>query len=249
MAEKILIVDDDLETLRLVGVMIQRNGYQIIAANSGAQAISMAKTEIPDLILLDIMMPEMDGYEVARQLRKFPDTTNIPILMFTAKTQVEDKITGYESGADDYLTKPAHPAELVAHIKALLSRMEKNRTSTGPLVEKGYVTAVMSAKGGVGASTIAINLAITLSQRLKGEAIAAEFRPGNGVWGLELGYPNPTGLHNLLQMKAPEITRELVDGELVIERVWYPPSAGFFPAARQRADQFDPPVRNDPQLI
>jgi CheY-like chemotaxis protein len=94
MPEKILIVDDDLETLRLVGMMLQRQGYTIVAANSGAQALSMAITEQPDLILLDVMMPEMDGYEVARQLRADPGLTQIPILMFTAKSQVEDKVTG-----------------------------------------------------------------------------------------------------------------------------------------------------------
>src|SRR5512141_3237377 len=102
MAEKVLIVDDDVQTLRLVGLMLERQGYRILAANTGAQAIHMAHTDKPDVIVLDVMMPDFDGYEVSRRLRKDPDTTNIPILMFTARTQVEDKVTGYESGADDY---------------------------------------------------------------------------------------------------------------------------------------------------
>ncbi len=217
MAEKILIVDDDLETLRLIGIMLQNQGYQIAAANTGAQAISMAKTETPDLILLDIMMPEMDGYEVARQLRGDPGTMQIPILMFTAKTQVEDKITGYESGADDYLTKPTHPKELTAHIKALLSRAVKNRAAAAPAaVDRGYVIGVMSAKGGVGVSTMALNLAVSLSQKLKSDIIAAEFRPGNGIWGLELGYSNPSGLHGLLQLRPSDVTRNLVEDAMLI---------------------------------
>jgi pilus assembly protein CpaE len=214
MPEKILIVDDDLETLRLVGIMLQRQGYIILAATSGPQALGLAKTEQPDLILLDIMMPEMDGFEVARQLRADGELGQIPILMFTAKTQVEDKVAGYESGADDYLTKPAHPAELNAHVKALLSRTGKAR-SAPPAPEKGYMIAVMGVRGGVGVSTVALNLAITLVQKYKLTVNAAEFRPGNGSWGLELGYVNPDGIRNLLQYKPAEINLEAVEQEII----------------------------------
>ncbi len=80
MAEKILIVDDDVQTLRLVGLMLERQGYKILAASNGTQAISMARTERPDLILLDVMMPDVDGFSVARTLRKEPETADIPIL-------------------------------------------------------------------------------------------------------------------------------------------------------------------------
>src|SRR5512138_3008514 len=122
MAEKILIVDDDVDTLRLVGLMLQRQGYVIVAATSGEQGLERAFEERPDVILLDVMMPEMDGYEVTRRLRKNPVTSTTPILLFTAKTQLDDKVTGFEAGADDYLTKPTHPAELQTHIRALLTR-------------------------------------------------------------------------------------------------------------------------------
>ena len=122
MPEKILIVDDDVDTLRLVGIMLQRQGYQIIAATNGQQGLSKALEERPDLILLDVMMPDMDGYEVTRQLRQAPPTAQTPILMFTAKSQLDDKVAGFEVGVDDYLTKPTHPAELQAHVKALLAR-------------------------------------------------------------------------------------------------------------------------------
>ena len=108
MAEKILIIDDDLDTLRLVGLMLQRQGYQIVAASNGTLGLGAA-SEKPDLILLDIMMPDMDGYEVARQLRDNPDTKHTPILMFTAKTQLDDKVAGFEVGADDY-SDEAHPS-------------------------------------------------------------------------------------------------------------------------------------------
>src|SRR4030066_822732 len=122
MGEKILIVDDDLDTLRLVGLMLQHQGYRIVGASSGIQAIALSQGDKPDMVLLDIMMPDMDGYEVARKLRSDPATSSIPIIMFTAKTQVDDKVEGFEAGADDYLTKPTQPRELFARDKAVIAR-------------------------------------------------------------------------------------------------------------------------------
>ena len=213
MAEKILVVDDDVETLRLVGLMLQRQGYQIIAANNGAQALSSAKAELPDVILLDLMMPDMDGFEVTRLLRADPSTANTPILMFSAKGQVDDKVTGYEAGIDDYLTKPTHPAELIAHVKSLVLRGSKARASN-QIIERGQVVAVMSAKGGTGSSTLAINAGINLVRRAKVHVIGVELRPGQGCWGLELGFNKPEGLNRLLEMKTNEITAEKVKSEL-----------------------------------
>src|SRR5512143_2298055 len=141
MAEKILIVDDDLETLRLVGLMLQRQGYEISAASNGEQGLDKAWEEKPDLILLDIMMPGMDGYEVTRKLRGNPSTLSTPILMFTAKTQLDDKVVGFDVGADDYLTKPTHPSELQAHVKALLARSVQKDSDivTASHEHNGYV--------------------------------------------------------------------------------------------------------------
>src|SRR5512136_639270 len=159
MVEKILIIDDDLDTLKLVGLMLQKQGYLIVAANNGPQGLTQAEAENPDLILLDVMMPEMDGYEVTKRLRGNPLTTNTPILMFTAKTQLDDKVTGFESGADDYLTKPTHPTELHAHVKSLLARSKKNTGSTKELAEKNAFTiGIVSPRGGLGISTISANL-------------------------------------------------------------------------------------------
>lgn len=213
MAEKILIVDDDVQTLRLVGLMLERQGYKILAASNGTQAITMARSEHPDLILLDVMMPDVDGYSVARTLRKEPETTDIPILMFTAKAQVEDKIAGYESGADDYLTKPIHPAELTAHMRAILSR-SKSRTSSGAL-ERGYTIGVIAAKGGLGVSSLALNLGINYYQTTKQDVIAAELRPGQGSWSNELGMPTQEGLNNLLRLAANDINTATIENELV----------------------------------
>jgi CheY-like chemotaxis protein/MinD-like ATPase involved in chromosome partitioning or flagellar assembly len=212
MAQKILIVDDDLETLRLVGLMLQRQGYEIVAANNGTQAMGMARTEKPSLIVLDIMMPDIDGYEVTKQLRADPDTSNIPIILFTAKSQVDDKVEGYEAGADDYLTKPVHPAELVAKIKGLLSR---GRTKEQEPAAHGYSVGILAVKGGVCSSTIALNLALSYHNLTKEKVIAAEMRPSQGTWAMELGFGNPENLNNLLRMKPTEISVQKVENELL----------------------------------
>jgi len=219
MAEKILLVDDDLDTLRLVGLMLQRQGYQIRAASDGPQALAMVESEIPDLVLLDIMMPDMDGYEVARRLRANPRATDVPIIMFTAKAQIDDKVMGFEAGADDYLTKPIQPRELIAHMKAVLSRVQKRQASTSTAtetpLERGYMIGVISVKGGLGVSTVALNLGIALHQELKKDVIIADFRPGQGTIGLELGYLRSDGINRLVQRKPTEITARDIENEII----------------------------------
>lgn len=207
MSEKILIVDDDLETLRLICVMLQRQGYEISAANTGELALTMARKEKPDLIVLDIMMPVVDGYRVARDIRDDSATKHIPILMFTAKSQVDDKVAGYEAGADDFLTKPVHPAELIAHVKALLEKAVKPApVETGQ--KSGFIIGVAGCKGGLGVSTLALNLAIAYSSLSKKETIAIELKPGMGSWGTELDIAESHGLEKILALPIEEITPE-----------------------------------------
>ncbi len=215
MSIRILIVDDDYETLRLVGIMLQNQGYEIIAANNGAQALELAIKEQPDLIILDIMMPKMDGYEVARRLRAEPLTEQIPIMLFTAKTQVDDKIAGYNAGADDYMTKPVHPAELIAHIKALLARVTPRTTEPEIPTEKGLLIGVLGSKGGLGTSTLTLNLAISLAQKSSMDIVAVELRPGNGSWALELDLKKPNGLHNSLSTKPEMLTKDYLEKQLL----------------------------------
>ncbi|MCI0549538.1 MAG: response regulator [Anaerolineae bacterium] len=218
MGEKILIIDDDLDTLRLVGLMLQRQGYQISAATNGQQGLDKAFEEDPDLILLDVMMPDMDGYEVTRRLRQNPSTIETPILMFTAKTQLDDKVIGFEVGANDYLTKPTHPTELQARVKSLLARMsEKRGGAVSAKNEKhGYVIGVLGARGGLGTTTLAVNLAAGLHTRTKSEVIVAEMLPGQGALALDMGMTSSQGLVDLLSLsKLSEITRDKVRGTLV----------------------------------
>jgi len=217
MSEKILIVDDDLDTLRLVGLLLQRQGYQISAATNGQQGLEKAFEEDPDLILLDVMMPDMDGYEVTRRLRQNPATVNIPILMFTAKTQLDDKVTGFEVGVNDYLTKPTHPSELQARVKTLLARVSDNKSVKSPAAgdSQGYVIGVLAPRGGLGVTTLAVNLAAGLLNRTKSEVIVAEMAPGQGTMALEMGVTAAKGLVDLLSMnKTSEITSAKVSEAL-----------------------------------
>lgn len=217
--EKILIIDDDLDTLKLVGLLLQRNGYQIAAAKSGPQGIQKARQVHPDLILLDVMMPGMDGYETARHLRADPETASIPIIMFTAKSQLDDKLAGFESGADDYVTKPVHPAELLARVRRVLSRTTaqlsvERPAATGGL--RGFAAGVLGAKGGVGVTTVALNLGIALRQESKNSVTIAEMRPAHGTLGVELGLESNNGLGNLLNLPINQITETRVGNELLV---------------------------------
>jgi len=212
MAEKILVIDDDPETLKFLTLILSRMGYQVLTAKDGIQALDMAHSENPGLIVLDVMLPGLDGYEVARSLRRHPETALTPILMFTVKSLVEDKLAGYEAGVDIYLTKPVHPVELQANIKALLAQ-KKARTDV--LAKQGYVVGVLAPKGGLGVSTVALNLAIIYHQNHHAKVIAAEMRPGQGSWAQELNFANPVGLANLLRMNPTEITPSIVEEQLV----------------------------------
>ncbi len=210
MAERILIVDDDIDSLKLIGLMLQRQGYEIAAANSGNQALNKVIGEPPDLIILDVMMPDMDGYEVCRRLRSDAKTQDIPIIMFTAKTLVDDKVAGFEAGADDYLTKPTHPAELASRVKAVLAR---SAAKQGVASDQGVLLAVLGTRGGVGTTTLAANIATVLAH--KEATILADLRPGQGSLGASLGFTRVTGLANLLTRPPGEINGRVVGGELV----------------------------------
>jgi DNA-binding response OmpR family regulator len=234
MPEKILIVDDDLDTLRLVGLMLQKQGYQIVAASSGPQGLELALSELPGLILLDVMMPGMDGYEVARRLRGNEKTVNIPILVFTAKSQLDDKVTGFEAGADDYLTKPTHPTELQAHVKALLARSSKNKVNppTGPVEEPAYMIGVLAARGGFGVTSMAANLAAALHKKTNLGVVLTEFRAGHGTLHYELNISKTNGLIELLNMQPTEITRGIVTQKLIR----HPSGIEILPASSQPRD-------------
>lgn len=117
---KLLVIEDDQVLAGLLQLMMEREGFIVASALDGAEGLKKAKEESPDLVILDIMMPGMDGYEVCRHLRADPQTAHLPILMLTARERPRDRNAGFEAGADDYLTKPFVLSELVSRIKSLL---------------------------------------------------------------------------------------------------------------------------------
>jgi pilus assembly protein CpaE len=219
-ASKILVVDDDLDTLKLVGTTLEKQGFIIVAAKDGQEALEKVAQHKPDLILLDIMMPKMDGYEVTRRLRAEPETAGIPIILFTAKAQVDDKVAGLEAGADDYLTKPTHPAELVARVRSILKRPVTSMLP--PLPPEGVpaggavVVGVIGAKGGQGVSTLVVNLGAAFHEKYKeAVVVVAELGAGRGDIALRIGKPNQAGLIDLLKRSPNDVHRQVVEQALV----------------------------------
>lgn len=131
MATSVLVVDDEPDIRDLVVFHLEREGFRVRTARTGADALKQVKTSAPDLIILDLMLPELDGLEVCRRLRHDPATSFIPVIMLTAKGDEVDRVVGLEIGADDYVTKPFSPKELVARIRAILRR---SRPGAGPSV-------------------------------------------------------------------------------------------------------------------
>ena len=121
MASKILVVDDEKRIVEILKGYLEREGYQVITAYDGRAALDLARSNIPDLIILDLMLPEVSGWDVCRELRR---TSDVPVIMLTARDDTTDKIIGLELGADDYVTKPFDPKEVISRVRAVLRRSE-----------------------------------------------------------------------------------------------------------------------------
>ena len=157
----ILAVDDDPFNLKIVRNLLSHEGYEIHTAESAKEAYAIINKQTVDLILLDLIMPEIDGFAVCMELRRSPKTTNTPIILLTAQDSLEQKIKGFEAGADAFITKPFVPPELLVRIQSLLRRFDQAPADLP--VKKGKVLAVFSLRGGVGTTTLANNIAIALA--------------------------------------------------------------------------------------
>jgi pilus assembly protein CpaE len=184
MPKKVLLVDDDELLRKMTGTLLTNQGFEVTTAPDGIKALEQLKFMLPDVILLDVMMPGMDGFTVCRAIRTDPSTLRVPIIMLTALDSVENKVKGFEAGADDYLAKPCDISELTARINVLIRRSENTmlnppspnaavegepagipgKTVTAPVRETARTIAVFSLRGGAGVSSIAVNLAAGLSQ-------------------------------------------------------------------------------------
>jgi two-component system KDP operon response regulator KdpE len=141
-AHKILVVEDEPKTMRLLILNLEAGGYDTIAATTGAQALRIATSEQPDLVILDVMLPDMEGFEVCRRLREFSDA---PVLMLTARAREVDKLSGFRAGADDYVTKPFSVKELLARVGAALRRIKDGAYSPS-VVRVGRLTLDLPAR-------------------------------------------------------------------------------------------------------
>lgn len=139
MRGKILIIEDEKDIVRMLEYNLKKEGYTVISSRTGAGAPELAASENPSIILLDLMLPVMDGLEICRAIKQNPKTSRIPVIIVTAKSKEPDKVVGLELGADDYVTKPFSPRELVARIKAVLRRTGAKEPQSD-LIEAGDIT-------------------------------------------------------------------------------------------------------------
>jgi len=130
---KILLVDDEQDILEIVGYNLSQEGYKIVTASNGREAIAVAKKEIPQLIIMDVMMPEMDGMEACENIRKIPELSNVIITFLTARSEDYSQVAGFDAGADDYIAKPIKPKLLVSKVKALLRRLKSDSVASETL--------------------------------------------------------------------------------------------------------------------
>jgi two-component system alkaline phosphatase synthesis response regulator PhoP len=137
---KILLVDDEPDILEIVGYNLSSEGYKIITAKNGAEGVKKAKKEKPQLIILDVMMPEMDGIEACERIRKIPELSDTIITFLTARGEDYSQVAGFDAGADDYITKPIKPKVLVSKVKALLRRYKEDEESVTDVLKIGNLT-------------------------------------------------------------------------------------------------------------
>ena len=162
---RILFVDDEPINHQLVKRALETGDYELHFSENGRDAVAMARNIKPDMIITDVMMPEINGYEVTRLLRREPEFSFTPILVLTAQSGLKDKLKSFEAGADDHLTKPFDPEELSARVASLLRRAERSRVTVEKDAAKheSMMIAVHSLRGGIGASSLAVNLGIGLA--------------------------------------------------------------------------------------
>ena len=194
-ATKVLVVDDDLNIQRVLVFTLKQEGFEVHVAADGQAGVEMAASLDPDLILMDVAMPTMDGYAATQQIRANEAGTRAPIIMLTAEADVEQRVKGLRAGADDDIVKPFHPLELMARIKALLARSGggRARETTTEATTLGRLVCFYGAKGGVGTTTLAINTAIALQRQKRRVALMdANLQLGDERVFLDLSLDSPS---------------------------------------------------------
>ncbi len=218
-ATKVLVVDDDLNIQRVLVFTLKQEGFEVHVASDGQAGVEMAASIAPDLILMDVAMPKLDGYAATQQIRAAEQGRRVPIIMLTAEADVEQRVRGLRAGADDDIVKPFHPLELIARIKALLSRSgggQQRKTSEKATL--GRLACFYGAKGGVGTTTIAINTAIALATRLKRKTalVDANLQFGDMRVFLDMGLDSASMVNAISE---PDLDAELLKKLIVSHHV------------------------------
>ena len=195
--ERILIVDDNESACRSLRLVFKKKGYEVETAGTGREAIEKAQGGSFNLVILDIMLPDIGGIEICQQLRSNPETIHLPIIMLSGRTEVPDKIRGLRAGADEYVTKPVDLDEQAARVAALLDRTRRLRRAQP--VQRGKVLGFIGAKGGVGTTTVALNVASVLARQKK-SVVAVELRSDYGTFSLQLRKAPDENLGSLLEL-------------------------------------------------
>jgi pilus assembly protein CpaE len=219
-ATKVLVVDDDLNIQRVLVFTLKQEGYEVHVASDGQAGVEMAAAIDPDLILMDVAMPKLDGYAATQQIRAAADSgRRVPIIMLTSEADVEQRVKGLRAGADDDIVKPFHPLELIARIKALLARAggpakPKAGTETPTLAR---LCSFYGAKGGVGTTTLAINTAIALATRLRRRTalLDANLQFGDERVFLDLGLDSSSIVNAISE---PDLDADLLKRLMVTHR-------------------------------
>ncbi|MEX1044740.1 MAG: response regulator [Chthoniobacterales bacterium] len=187
--DAVLVIEDESDVLELVRYNMSKAGFRVLVARDGAVGLQVARTEIPDAIVLDLMLPEMSGEEVCRQLKAGPDTASIPVIMLTAKAQPEERVAGLELGADDYVAKPFSPRELVLRVEGVLRRLRApglgDKLTMGPFeLDRGTFEVRLEGET-LDLTGIEFKLLVALMEK-RGEPMSREVLLRD-VWG----YRNP----------------------------------------------------------
>ena len=236
MPARILVADDDPVLQRLLLHTLKMEGYDVVTARDGNEALEAVTRDRPDLVILDVMMPGHNGFELCQMLRQRPDTVTLPVIMLSGLSDVQEKVNGLRAGADEYLTKPIDLRELSARVDALLKRNRLLRQSGAP--RAGRVITVLGAKGGVGVTTVTLNLAALLAKAGK-QVIAAELRPDFGTFSVQLRTANPPAtLAGLLASEPAAITDPLVNMHLMA--TVFGPRILFGPQKPEEVGELDP---------
>ncbi|MFZ5917566.1 MAG: AAA family ATPase [Chloroflexota bacterium] len=209
----ILVVDDSRLSAKMIQDRLEAVGYRVAVAHDGEQGLAAVRATPPDLVLSDVVMPGIDGYEFVRRLRKYPPTARIPIIMLTSKGGIAEKTRGFEAGADDYLVKPVDPAELELRIRALLARA---MAATGAITPQtsGQIVAVFSLKGGVGVSSVAVNLAVALAQMWQMQVPLIDLALESAHGALMLDIKARPSLAELATVKPEDLEPEVLNAYL-----------------------------------